>query len=142
MFLTSVCLSTPRGRYPRQIQMGGTPARSDQRRYRAWGVPCLGRYPILGTPHQTLLRGTPPQVPHQMWPVGYLPGGDLTSGTPHPAPVRPGQGVPCQGVRTPSQVTDGIRGRYASCVHAGGLSCLYYYWIFLKKKNLCTGSET
>ena len=78
---------------------GGYPARSSR-----GGVPWPGGYPGWGVPW----RGVP-------WPGGY-----------------PGGGVPCLGgVPWPGEGTQLGQhreyllhgGRYASCVHAGGLSC-------------------
>ena len=114
----SVCLST--GGYPYPImlcnitqnvmgQPGGTlpgPARG----YPAGGLPCQGHTLLGGT-----LAGVPypgvPLVGGTLW--GTLPGG------------YPAQGVPCQGGTQLGHHREYLLhgGRYASCVHAGGLSC-------------------
>ena len=112
----SICLSTPGGGYPSQVQAGGTPARS------SWGYPCQG-VPHLRYPPSDLAGGypsrgdSPPQVPHQTWLGGTLVGvphlgyhqSDLARGYPvgvphlrYP-PIRPTWGYPGRGV-TPLQV--------------------------------------
>ena len=116
----SICLSM-RGGYPSQVQPGeGTPARS-----------------TLFTPHQTWLGGTParggtlpgstpPLVPP---PIRPGQGGTLPEGVPHlGSPIRPAWGATLPGVpHFGKQMEYLIRlGRYASCVHAGGLSCLHH----------------
>ena len=107
------------GGVPCQVQLGGGyPARSSW----AGGYPG-GGYPAGGYPGQ----GTPPPWPGQ--PGGVPDGGVPRSGTP---PTWPG-GVPRSG--TPPARLGGVPrsgqhreylpqgGRYASCVHEGGLSC-------------------
>ena len=92
---------------PCQVQLGGTlpgPARGGTLAggYPGWGVPWPGGYPGQGVP----------------WPGGTLAGGV------------PGQGVPCPGGGTQlGQHREYLLhgGRYASCVHAGGLSCSIVY---------------
>ena len=87
------------GATPGQVQMGGTPARSDR------GVPQPGGGGTPGYPPAVVPQGTP-----QQWYPGYPPGG-----------VPPARGVPPS---TGQQMEYLIRrSRYASCVHAGGLSC-------------------
>ena len=80
---------------------GGTPARSSR-----GGTP--GGVPQWGVPH----LGYPPVEPGRGYPDC---GGYLTSGSPPPSDLAR-KGLPRWGVR---------RGRYASCVHAGGLSCCF-----------------
>ena len=111
---------------------GGTPARSD------------GGYP----PRQTW--GYPSGGPHLSYPPGRTWWGVPDGGTPPWVPlIRPGCGVPDRGYPTsgtPHQTWAGgypnqggyptsyriqmeyliCHGRYTSCVHAGGLSCLEY----------------
>ena len=133
----SVCVSVHiwgGGGTPSQVQVGGGVPHPGGRR----GVPHPGPgrgvphpgpgggYPILGpgrgVPHPRSRQGGacpgyppagghPPRVPPSR---GHLPG------------VPPGRGAPAQG--TPPQQDQHsvylLRGaRYASCVHAGGLSC-------------------
>ena len=112
------------------------------------GVPCQvqpGRYPTRGYPARgtlpggTLLGGYPVRYPlaRSGWgvpcPGGTLPGGTLSggtlpwSGTP-PSQVRMGGTLPRSGRGGGTQVGQQKEysihgGRYASCVHAGGLSC-------------------
>ena len=72
---------------------------------RGWG------YPTSGTPHQTWLGG------------GGYPDGGIPPWIP---PVKPGQGgTPMGGYPTSDNRWEYLirHGRYASCVHAGGLSC-------------------
>ena len=85
------------GGYPSQVQIGGgTPARSD------------GGYPSQvqtrgtlarsdgGTPARSSWGGYPPQIPPSDLAGGYPWWGWVTP--PQVPPVRPGPGVPCQGV--------------------------------------------
>ena len=71
----SICLSTPGGGYPSQIQMG---------------VPLLKGYPTLSTPPPFyLVGGTPPQVPPPSIRPGWgvpppPPPSDLAGGYPRP----------------------------------------------------------
>ena len=118
----------PPGGYPVRYPPGGGSGYLPPRGVR---VP-PGGYPVRYPPGGS---GYPPEggsgyppggVPGQVPP----PGGG--SGTP-PGGTRSGGGVPGQDNR---RSTDYTAGRYASCVHAGGLSCLYLeshnYW------NICT----
>ena len=96
------------------------------------GTPCpggtlslLGGVPTLGTPSQTWLGG----IPHPCWwgtPARSDRGGGTPWqgwGTPHP----PKEEYPLP--RTGQQMEYLIRrGRCASCVHAGGLSCSILNW--------------
>ena len=91
-----------------------------------WEVPCQGEVPCRGAPCRRVpCQGVPGRVP--CWGVPY-------------------QGVPCQGgtllggypARGGTQLGQQKEyslhgGRYASCVHAGGLSCfvLYFFLNFL-----------
>ena len=118
--LPSVC---PQGAYPYPIMLcnisqnatgqtgGGYPARSS-RGVPCWGVFCWRGYPAWGVPCWGVpLRGVP------CWGVPW-------SGTP---PARSGQGgtLPGGGNQVGQQKEYSIHGgQYASCIHAGGLSCL------------------
>ena len=100
---------------PCQVQLwrGGVPCRGVP----CWGVPCWGRYPARRVP---------------CW-GGTLPGGTLLGGYPGQVPplgqVRmvgstlPGGGGGTQEGQQKEYSIHG--GRYASCVHAGGLSCCF-----------------
>ena len=129
------------GGYPSQVQIGGTPARS-----RWGGTPARSRrgYPgqvQTGYPSQVWM-GHPGQVQMEGYPRWGIP--PVGMGVPPPGQVRTGEGVPLanqvrmgvpkvgypQGWGTPpppaplGQQEYSLRGgRYASCVHAGGLSC-------------------
>ena len=105
---------------------GGYPAGG----YPAGGVPCQGVPCQGGTlPGHTLLGGT-------------LPGGTLPRGYPvggYPAGGYPAGGVPCRGGTQLGQHREYLLhgGRYASCVYAGGLSCLQcfgYLWTNVKRQ--------
>ena len=111
----------PAGDTPGGYPTSSTPVRPGP------GYPCqgVGRYPCQGT--WTWPGGVTPVrgVLHLRYPLS-----DMAKGVPLlwvPPPVRPGQGVPLPGRGgggTPPRVEYLIRrGRYASCVHAGGLSC-------------------
>ena len=132
-------------------QLGGYPARSSRGGYPGggypvWGVPCLGGYPVWGVPCPggtlaqggTLARGAG-GVP---WQGGTLVGGvPCPGGVPWPGvpwlggyPAQGGtlaRGYPVWGGTLPRGGTQLGQhreyllhgGRYASCVHAGGLSC-------------------
>ena len=79
-------------------QQGGYPARSSWGGYPGWGVPWPGGYPGRGG---TLAGGVP-------WPGGY-----------------PGQGGTQLGQHREYLLHGG---RYASCVHTGGLSFFVMHW--------------
>ena len=114
-------------------QLGGYPARSSWGGYPAWGVPCWGGYPARSSWGQGTLpggysawgypaRGYPAQgVPCWGYPARGYPakGGTLPGGY-------PAGGVPFQGGTQLGQHREYLLhgGRYGSCVHAGGLSCL------------------
>ena len=87
--------------------MGGTPASS------SWGGTPGRGVPTWGTPHHDLARGTPDRsgrgVPQQ--------GGTRLG---YPPPAWTGQHMEYL-IR---------RGRYTSCVHAGGLSCFIVFGLF------------
>ena len=129
----SVCLSTPGGvPWPGPDGRGGTPARSSEgyplgTPHQTWpGVSLLGGVPHLRYPPSDLAGRVPlpggyptSGTPHQIWPGG-TPTGDTPPQVPH---MRPGRGG--GEVHLNWQMEYLIRrGRYASCVHAGGLSCL------------------
>ena len=103
------------GGYPNQPWMGGVPDPALDRGYpnlgqRGYPIPCLGGYPNLGW-----------GVPHPMsGGVPHLRGG----GYPIPCP----RGVPWVPPHQNSKhLLQLCGGRCASCVHAGGLSCSFYY---------------
>ena len=100
--------------YPHQTWLGG-PTLGNPLSDLAGGYSCQERYPCWETP---------PQVP----PIG--PGwGVLHLRYPPPCQTWPG-GTPARGEGTPPLVEYLIRrGRYASCVHAGGLSCCLCIYI-------------
>ena len=101
--------------------------------------PSQGDTPLWVPPVGPGHGGTPAGgVPHLRYPLSDLAGGYPTLGTP---PVGPGWGVPLLGGTPPRVPLPSIgpgrggggvpdmeylirRGRYASCVHAGGLSCI------------------
>ena len=134
--------STPPWVPPIRPSQGGTPP---------WVSPTwdlAGRYPLLG--------GTPPWVP-PIWPGRGVP---PAGGTPPWVPlVRPGWGVPpAGGVPHFGKQMEYLirRGRYASCVHAGGLSCIWNsfiktllfviqtirgFWGCLKTSEECNGES-
>ena len=125
---TGVCLSnfwgaTPiwltRGVPRSQVQAGGTPFPSPGGGYSFPGLE-------WGTPHLDLRRGYPPP-PHLNLGRGTLQL-DLGKGYPLPGPPTPTSrsGPRMGGYPQPEQHSVYLLrgGRYASCVHAGGLSCL------------------
>ena len=149
---------TPRGGYPGQVPprgvpRSGTPRGGTQVRYPQGGTqtPRGGtqvRYPPGGYPGQVPPRGYPGQVPpggvprppwggtQVRYPRGVPRSGTPPGGYPDPPGGYPGQ-VPPRGVPGPPQ--GGTRvgqqkeyslhgGRYASCVHAGGLSSDILSW--------------
>ena len=107
------------GRYPIPgLDLGGdTPSRSGQ-----WGRGTLSQVWMMGgTPLQPALDGVPP--PPRSALDGVTPCQDWMGTTPT---ARTGWGIPPEldGVPPLHPGLDGVRsGRYASCVHAGGLSC-------------------
>ena len=97
------------GGVPCQVQLGGYPGQGGTL---AGGVPWPGGYPGW---RGTLARGVP-------WPGGYPgqgEGGTLAGGVPWLG------GYPGRGGTHLGQHREYLLhgGRYASCVHAGGLSC-------------------
>ena len=113
-------LSTPGGGYPGQVQMGGIPARGggvpgDHSQARSgqgtgyprarseWGLPLLGGTPQVRSGWGVPLLGVPP-LARSGW-EGY-----------------PGYPPPGTGQHMEYLTSDD---RYASYVHAGGLSCLH-----------------
>ena len=129
------------GGYPGQVQPGGTTARS----CRGLGVPCLvqpGVYPCQGVPWPGPAgkgypcQGVPHPWPGHTWGTPHLdlasipPNPRLDGGTPPPTGTdwvtHPPAGVPSPPPGTGQQMEYLIRrGRYTSCVHAGGLSCFF-----------------
>ena len=84
-----------------------------------WGVPCLGGYPAGGYPARV-----PPQ-PGQDGRVPCQVGGTQVGYPPGRVPPWPGQDW---GGTQLGQQEYSLHGRrYASCVHAGGLSCMWYF---------------
>ena len=124
---------------PCHVQLGGYPARSSQRGALLGGT-LLGGYPVRGVPYQGI----------SCWGVTLL--GHTLPG--HTLPGRyPAMAVPCWGGTQVGMVPPPTRsgpggtqlgqhrefllhgGRYASCVHAGGLSCcniLNTHWTNIK----------
>ena len=121
---------------------GGYPARSSQGGYPAGGVPCQGGT-LLGGSSQ--VRYPPSQVQPGGYPArgGTLPGGYPAGGGEYPGqvppPARSSRGGTLGGSQVPPLARSGWGGgtqlgqhreyllhggRYASCVHARGLSCL------------------
>ena len=104
------CHEADTGGVPSQVQLGGYPARSGR------GYP--GRVPPAGYPPQ----GTPSRVPagqHGGYPGRVSPQQGTSPGR---VPTRPGQdGGSTQLGQQKEYSLHG--GWYASCVHAGGLSC-------------------
>ena len=110
----SICLSTPKGGYPGQVQPGSTTARSSLRGT-PQGVPHL-RSPLLDLARWVPPgRGTPPQVPPSHlaggtpywgdYPTLGTPPSDLAGGIPptggYPTldtPIGPSWGYSCEGV--------------------------------------------
>ena len=87
----SICLSTPRGRYPHQVQAGGYPTQVQ-----------LGGYSTSGTPLSDLARGYPGYCPPSQLSGGY-PAGQVSRGLPQQGGTlstpQPGQrGLPWWGV--------------------------------------------
>ena len=112
-----------------------------------WGTPCWG-YPTFGTPQSDLAGDTPvggtacwgnpfQGVPHLRYPPSDLAGGtspwvpksDLTGGYPLP------RGVPHFGKQMEYLIR---RGRYASCIHAGGLSMFSHLSVRSREKGVPT----
>ena len=109
-----------------------------------WGGTCQvqpGGYPAGGVPWQ----GVP-------WWGGTLAGGYRAGGVPCRGGTLlgayPSRGVPYLGTPQPGQDGGGTQlgqqkeyslhgGRYASCVHAGGLSCIYFNFIFQCSHDGC-----
>ena len=93
------------GGVPWQVQLGGIPWPGG---YPGWGVPWPGG---------TLAGGVP-------WPGGYPGwGGTLAGGVPWPGGTLAGGGTQLGQHREYLLHS----GRYASCVHAGGLSCIHIF---------------
>ena len=129
--------------YPARSSRGGTlqgrgtlPGGYPAQGVPCWGVPARG-YPAGGTlPRGVFCQGYPAQgVPCWGYPAQGVPcwGSTLPGGTQvgyHPSQVRTGEYPPQArsgwgGTQLEQQKEYSLHsGRYASCVHAGGLSCL------------------
>ena len=116
------------GGVPHQVQPGGYPGRGGGTL--AGGVPCLGGVPWLGG---TLARGGTLAGGVPWWGVPCLggvpwPGGTLARGVPWLGGLPCLGGYPGQGGTQLGQHREYLLhgGQYASCVHAGGLSCFIY----------------
>ena len=114
--------------------MGGTPFPGEDERspslWKApWGTPLyqdwMGVLLLLGldggTPPNWDWIGVPPIVtgwryPHQNWEWGYPP-----------PPIETGWGYPPSGDWETEQLRGG---QYASCLNAGGLSCIFFFFFF------------
>ena len=136
--ISQKAMGQPVGGVPCQVQPGGIPWPGG---YPGWGIPYQvqpGGYPAWGVPWV----GVPCQVQPGGYPGWGVPcqiqlgvpclGGTLARGVPWPEGY-PGQGVPWQGGTLLGGTQLGQHreyllhgGRYASCVHAGGLSCFLY----------------
>ena len=102
------------GGYPARSSQGGVPCQVQPGGYPARGVPCWG-VPCQGDPAGGTLPG------------GYPAGGDpATGGTQVSSPPPPPSQVRTGGGTQLGQHREYLLhvGRFASCVHAGGLSCL------------------
>ena len=131
------------GGYPARSSRGGVPCHGGYPARSSRGVPCQGgtlpgpargEYPARGVLCQVQLGGYPTR---SSW-VGYPAGGLLCQvqlGGGYPARSSRGR-VPCRGgiqVGVGQQKEYSIHGRrYASCVHAGGISCFIYFRKFHK----------
>ena len=127
------------GGYPSQFWMGGTPFPALDRGVplprSGRGVPPPGMgYPPLSRPGM----GVTPPPPQSRSRKGGTPRSRPGKGYPPPPPhPRRGQ-VQGQGVPLPEHCVYLLRiGRYASCVHAGGLSCITEYPIMLRLCRRC-----
>ena len=161
-----LCQGVPHLRYPPWTWPGGTPARGtplrpDQGSGRSKGG-TRGRMPPLTQNFFIFMQflGKIRQIVgwHPLFRVGAPPSGkswihhcrgyaplDLAGGYPcqgcTPPQVPPplsdlARGYPCQG-GTPPRVEYWIRrGRYASCVHTGGLSCLKLIFAFILRVDI------
>ena len=129
----------PWGGYPGQVPPGGyrspgTPRGGTRVRY----PPPPGGYRSPGTPPGgTQVRYPPPPPPGGYRSPGTPPGGVPKSGYPPPGGYR-SPGTPPGGylTRVGQQKEYSLHGgRYASCVHAGGLSCSFF--VFLVMTDRC-----
>ena len=150
--LTPVCVSvhTCGGGYPipglvgegtpSQVWLGGTPSQVWLGGYPIPGLDGVPPRPGTGYPPLQLGQGTPQTwdvVPPRTW--DRVPSPRPGTGSPprHEMgyPPRPGMGYPPDlGWGTPTQHSEHLLrgGRNASCVHAGGLSCvLWCIWILM-----------
>ena len=135
---------TPPGGYPGQEPpWGGTRVR-----YPPGGVVPGSGTPLGGVPGSgppsgvpgpprggTRVRYPPGGYPGQVPPLGgYLVGGTRVR---YPPGGVPGSGTPPGGTRVGQQKEYSLHGgRYASCVHAGGLSCIFFYFCKIKLMKL------
>ena len=110
------------------------------------GTPGQDRVPLPPPPPPPARTGVLfPPLPLARTGIPSLPSPSVTSppltrtGVPLPPP-QPGQGYPSLPT-TPNRTRLVVwRGRYASCVHVGGLSCFLYlrlYYEVFGSKNLC-----
>ena len=121
---------TPPGGYPVRYPPGGLPGSGTPRggtrvRYPPGGTRV--RYPPWGgTRLRYLGGGTRVRYPPGGTRVRYPPGGVPGSGTPPGGGTQLRYPPPGGGTRVGQQKEYSLHGgRYASCVHAGGLSCLF-----------------
>ena len=115
-------MGQPLGRVPCQVQPGGWGTLPGPARGLPWqGVPDLGTPPTRVPPGQVSWEGT--------WPGYPLPGYPPTRVAPPSQGSPPARGVPGGGVPRSGQHREYLLhgGRYASCVHAGGLSCCVWF---------------
>ena len=125
-----VCQSTSRGGTPVRSG-GGTPSQvwwgSTPSQVQVGGVPNPRSRQEEGVPHPRSGWGTPSFPPPDQVRMGYPPGtwNRVSPWTWDGVPPRPGMGYPPPANMGHSEHL--LCGRwYASCVHAGGLSCFFF----------------